>query len=375
MPYNRAFYTLANYLGIVPEYDALRGKPSSPCNRIYRFALFAFTVVGSVYNVYGDFAYRFPNLQTNVIVLNCLFKFGTYFICTSTILGALLWNQEKYKDFFRIMNSVDQRLYMKSNKESMNLETATINILMITVIVLEIYVQVSIHGVNLLQYSIYEYFQSLFMTISCLVQYNFLLSVVIRLNHLNVLLEKKLQVVGNEVEHTKKKYKWFTDRSIETAPQIYTSITELIDIFNNIFGWKIFYTTIRTIVQILLSMNNIIIYGIEKSTIMSDYKYFNIAVYVLWLMMEIIYCVILASGANKILDKSQETLLISYKILCLLPVETNCNERTNLNFLVQEISFRPLILSAAGFFTIDYTMVLTIITSVASYLIVVIQFN
>lgn len=87
----------------------------------------------------------------------------------------------------------------------------------------------------------------------------------------------------------------------------------------------------------------------------------------------------LASTCDATIREAQKTPIITYKLLQTLPLESSDplerDLREDLLLLSEQTSLRTPSFSAAGFFTVDYTMLFTLLGSVTSYLIVLIQFN
>ncbi|XP_074042679.1 uncharacterized protein [Leptinotarsa decemlineata] len=86
---------------------------------------------------------------------------------------------------------------------------------------------------------------------------------------------------------------------------------------------------------------------------------------------------LLAYAGNRISSEATKTICICYKFLNELNSSTHYETRIiedELHFLVEQLSQRKPCLSASGFFTINFTMVGFILSSITSYIIVAIQF-
>lgn len=86
--------------------------------------------------------------------------------------------------------------------------------------------------------------------------------------------------------------------------------------------------------------------------------------------------ILLAVPCELAAKEAKYTGILSYKLLIQIPRSSgNSAIREELNILIQQSTNRPPYFSAAGFFNVDYTMLLIILGSFTSYLVVIIQFN
>lgn len=87
----------------------------------------------------------------------------------------------------------------------------------------------------------------------------------------------------------------------------------------------------------------------------------------------------LAVSCQQTCVEAHKTALISYKLLLELPMTEKTSPahvlREEILLLTHEVEQRPCVFTAAGFFNVDCTMLLEIAASVASYVIIVLQFK
>ncbi|KAK9710413.1 7tm Chemosensory receptor [Popillia japonica] len=171
-------------------------------------------------------------------------------------------------------------------------------------------------------------------------------------------------------------------KNIEILTMIYGILTEITDLFNDLFGWQILAIFIYTLIGLLTSLNFIALFVPRCEEIVSDYDIntgFFIVVVLDFTIFAIINNYILAKLADSIYEEAKQTSLICYKILQETPSKHILSDeqeiRGHLSFLAQEATLRSTKISAAGFFEVDYTMVFLLFTSVTTYIVVLIQFN
>ncbi|XP_071051136.1 putative gustatory receptor 28b [Onthophagus taurus] len=161
--------------------------------------------------------------------------------------------------------------------------------------------------------------------------------------------------------------------SVKTWIETYTILTETIDLFNRVFGWQILLIFINSLLGLLVPINNFLV----SSTHGLDDAYF--AVFARYLFFILFSGVFLSKIADNTHEESRRTGLLCYKILQSLPEDNLWNKsfqfREEMVFFAKETCLRCPKFSAAGFLTVDFSMLFVLINSMSTYVVVLIQFN
>ncbi|XP_018565913.1 putative gustatory receptor 2a [Anoplophora glabripennis] len=153
-------------------------------------------------------------------------------------------------------------------------------------------------------------------------------------------------------------------------------ISELIFLVNEIFGFKIFLLISNIILNIIVCADRLINFSVKQIKI--DKDVLIIISSSLFMILFVAFGAILSISCDKTASEARRTSLISYKILMNYP---SCPRTTRekiikeeLILLAEHISRRKVHFSA-GIFTVDYSMLFMIFGSIATYLVIILQFK
>ncbi|KAI4457571.1 invertebrate gustatory receptor [Holotrichia oblita] len=153
----------------------------------------------------------------------------------------------------------------------------------------------------------------------------------------------------------------------------------MVEHFNKIYGWTLLCIHINIIASLLVSLDFIIEFKSDTNTLKDQYGLEFILLMSMWSLMALGLGILLASIANSTINEAQNTSNVSYKLLQYVPPSSNNIQdrelREDLLLLSEQSSLRTPCFTAAGFFNVDYTMLFTLLSSITSYLVVLIQFS
>ncbi|GJQ69283.1 hypothetical protein Trydic_g6420 [Trypoxylus dichotomus] len=198
----------------------------------------------------------------------------------------------------------------------------------------------------------------------------------------NVLLEDVVARSEKEMANLTGKYalsRFKREYSVKHIIRIYIGLNKIIDCINKLYGWTLLCLNINIISSLLLSFDFIIEYTSEANVLREKSGMSFIFLMLIWSVFSLILGVLLANLAHSTVLEIQNTSRLSYKLLQYIPCDTSNmmleEMREDLVLLSEQMSLRTPSFSAAGFFSIDYTMLFTLLSSITSYLVVLIQFN
>ncbi|KRT83084.1 hypothetical protein AMK59_3661, partial [Oryctes borbonicus] len=146
-----------------------------------------------------------------------------------------------------------------------------------------------------------------------------------------------------------------------------------------LYGWTLLCLNINIICSLLHSFDFLIEYASASGILRERSGLRFVFLMLSWSIFSLIVGALLANLAHSTILEIQNTSHLSYKLLQQIPCKTTSailqEMREDLVLLSEQMSLRTPHFSAAGFFNIDYTMLFNVLSSITSYLVVLIQFN
>ncbi|XP_065157233.1 putative gustatory receptor 28a [Atheta coriaria] len=144
---------------------------------------------------------------------------------------------------------------------------------------------------------------------------------------------------------------------------LHKNLCDLVALFNEIYG-----------LNMLISMFQTIIYVLRLClAVLYAPQFIFIAFVLMWTFNAIIQCIIVAAMCQKVVYEADKTITLSYKALyhySNMPVM-----KQKLFILSQQTAARCPQFTAAGFFSVDNSMLFTFVNLITNYVIVFIQFS
>ncbi|CAH1995676.1 unnamed protein product [Acanthoscelides obtectus] len=364
---------LSEKLGITPTINLDTMKIKS--NKYYPSAAAAVVTLCSLLN-FWDTLKMIPNVRGTSTVLEILWSIFDLLRSLVTIAVAY-FRAELWDTFLNLFRNFDDRLNKKEQKivkkDIIIVEIIFHHALLLGIFIYDSMMELS-KGKDQLFFVKYIGYYHCFLSI--LVELHFASALRKRYKKINMLLLKTTDlqnILNNFIAH------YGTTgvdnlRSIKEVTDYYLLLSELVDIFNKLFGWQIFLLTESTIIQILLVLNTVMLsldssqHSLDALHDLGDLFFVvaGAACLIFFQVMVILYC----EDVNK---ESRNTLKICYNLQ--ESVQMNSEEKKELAILCDVVGLLKTRTTASGFYTINKNVISRVFAYIFSYSIVLIQFS
>ncbi|KAI4457570.1 invertebrate gustatory receptor [Holotrichia oblita] len=387
MKYIEPLFHLTSVFAIIPPFDFGNNKINYGLKyKILRVLVIFYITAGFVYGFIEKAYYLQPLIHNTVVVVNYLTFISYFLINILTVLSGNFYNFDHLKKLLETLVGIDKILHRyhkgKGTDTTTYIKTELFlgfSILFVAIIFDYILWYRATDGA--LQISaIYENTQRIQTHIMMHLICNFISCIRYRYRDANSLLteivtKKETSNFNGKLFLNKLKQEY----NVRDVIKIYIGLNKMIDCINKLYGWTLLCLNINIIATLLLSFDFIIEYTSEANTLREKNGISFILLMFVWSLFSLVLGVLLASLAHSTTLVIQSTSHLSYKLLQYLPCDTMNplmqEMREDLVLLSEQMSSRTPSFSAAGFFDIDYTMLFTLLSSITSYLVVLIQFN
>ncbi|KRT85120.1 hypothetical protein AMK59_615 [Oryctes borbonicus] len=158
--------------------------------------------------------------------------------------------------------------------------------------------------------------------------------------------------------------------ALHDMAKILASLSDLIRLFNELFGWTLFTLTLSIIMGILMYINNaIVFFG------MLDVKW--VAIFIFWSCFHYYLSIILASASAQTTKKARSLGKTSLNLMVALrssPIKMKMISACQLMVLASRAYVNPPIFSIQGFFIVDYKWFFFIVNFTTSYIVVLLYY-
>ncbi|KAF2893220.1 hypothetical protein ILUMI_12954 [Ignelater luminosus] len=345
---------------------------------------YVLSVIGRVHDCYPYFA------NATLVVTDALFGFVLTVANVISILIPLSYTRTNFVTFLNAFATVDDFLVRNGKNVEKKYKFLVVqlifgHVVMLTLFVYDAYVWLTSVGMKQYRNYIFRDIQSYYSSVVIMMIYNLLLSLTCRFRSLNELLDNLcpfdlMDNVNVLCELKVRVTQLQPYRRVQQISQVYEVLITQIIYFNRVFGWQILFITATIVVGLLNTLDILIVYGVFKNN-HGSLTFGNdlIILSIFWSVLHFIFGTIVAASCDSATKEAQRTAEICYKLLLSLPAMPEKSQdralREQLYLLAQLSSQRCPGFSAAGFFRVDYSMLLALFGSVTSYVIVVIQFN
>nr|CAI5869140.1 unnamed protein product [Callosobruchus analis] len=154
------------------------------------------------------------------------------------------------------------------------------------------------------------------------------------------------------------------------AVKVLNILFECVDICNKVFGVVILLMSFCTVITILSSFNTTLIMLQEKTLTIEVFtnNVCDFFIFLIWISFIISSCDLLKEEVDSVTK-------LCCKLQHSLPHPQACKERIELLSLAHRISYGSVTISAAGFYDVDLSLIISIFTHVGTYSIALIQFS
>nr|WKF45111.1 gustatory receptor 3 [Podabrus annulatus] len=387
------FFRLIILLGIIPPHSTIMGNNKSILQRFYKlYVIFLILIIILVCILTIFYHYRIIQtalLNFTLVVTDSALDVTATICNMATILAptflysasldALLTN---YQYVCRKTSFMEEMLKITSTKQFI-IHLIVSHIIIVTLIAYDAYVTIMVFGLGQYSAFIFRKVQIYHNFMTILTIYIFVKFIKAQLEKTNSYLTEILEARGITGENKNLAIEAFTtsDDNDKTACSEIRQVTKVyenhllqIALFNKVFGCQMFFLTFTFVMGFLNSINLIILSYISNSHV--DFQAELIIVQVLWTLWQLVIGGLAVVKCTEAEETGRKIGDVCLNALTNLPYSSE-NERIKeeLNFLNCLVNQKSPTFSAAGFFSINYTLLLSIIGSITSYVIVLIQFN
>lgn len=204
-------------------------------------------------------------------------------------------------------------------------------------------------------YSIFicEYVQTTFMFFMVILMYNLSLAIGYRFE----IFTKKLMVI--------KKDKIFDYFHLKHLQKLYVKLDNAVNIFNEVFGWLLLILIVDIIFSLLITFTLLIF---------STYKFITLYVQLLWSASFLACVIFMASSCEKTKFECEKVKVLCHKILSGVERRPeNFRFLEELKLLCGYANKHTTVFTAAGFFNVDYSILIPFFEAVIINVVVILQ--
>ncbi|XP_017776026.1 PREDICTED: uncharacterized protein LOC108562262 [Nicrophorus vespilloides] len=355
---------------------------------LYGSAVACFLLLSYVFTTYGKFVYMKESMTVTGFLIDIGSDLTLIMANLISIVGINLMNGSTVCIFLTNMKKIDCEFqYLPSDCKHSNMrfvmEMILIHIYMIIFIAYNVYTWVSSLGWDTYIYFCLRDFQNYYIIVLAILMRNYAYAIKYRMEVLNGILTRREWTQSDKIciadysgcvsANLKTKPHWTLKKIIKQ----FTNLTNLIDMYNTIFGWQFVSLYVVIVINLLLPINLALIYGSGDKDI-NGFKYGSelVALCIMWASLPIITAIAIFSACNHATEKIRHTSVIAYNLIQELGEAPNdMNYKQELQELAELATNKCPSFSAAGFYTVNYSVLFGLVGSITSYLIVLIQFN
>lgn len=307
-------YYLANFLALAPPIH-FNNKQLSVA--IFKFKLWAlavgFMIVSTyVYCMNGTSETIFKSNKMTTTVIEIIFFLFTTAANVISVFGAAFFNMDSWFNMQRILNRIEHELpQIYTTNKHLTLHYLIIvfgNLVFGGILAFDVYINENVYGIAVYQYylilRIQYYFIFVVVILSCASAWNIRkifenfneVLIKIKPNHMYVVKVKHSNSISpitlerfNNLNHVK------------STTKLFTILSDLVELYNKIFGWQILILMGIVLMTLLESFNFIMVSGISGEEEMI--KLFNVEKLSLSLLSTLQFLVIIQLFLNVILTK------------------------------------------------------------------------
>ncbi|KAJ8984240.1 hypothetical protein NQ317_007472 [Molorchus minor] len=359
---------------------------TAPLKKSSRFKYYSFTImtaiiietVYSTHELWTSSSAMLFNGTSLVLRIFCILSFAIMNVVTMVV--AVL-NAETWITFMKLFQFIDCKLnkgqtIVSPAKSNLKMELLFWHCLMFCFFGYDGYLWYTNNGLAWLKFYICTYINAYYGAITVLLVAHFASAIRERFKRVNNILIKTngLRNVINAFISNGAADKINNLQNTDEVTECYLLLTELVDMFNKLFGWQIFFMTVNIVVQILEIVNglmNDVVYSQGSSNVLYDSRIviFLVASLLLILFLHarvVIFC-------EDINNESRNTLTICYNLQ--QTVDPNSDDRKELIILGDLVDLLKPKTNAARYYDINRGLLSRVFGYLISYSIVIIQFS
>ncbi|XP_028130739.1 gustatory and pheromone receptor 39a-like [Diabrotica virgifera virgifera] len=370
-------YDLLKFAEIAAVTPPLNRKKQELTNfKYYHIIVIVLTIIFAAYSSYGIIVYFIPRFNGTSTTLRLI---CVIIIALLNILSVLVaaCNVHTWNMFLKVFKHLDQKLKYQSQKENniLKVELSMYYLVLFTIFGYDAYIWYSNYHWDLFKFVLFKYVSFIHANVMMLVILHFASALSNRYKKINNLLIKSndFHNIFNSLIGKGSKDKLNNLKSIKEVTDYYLLLSDLVEMFNKLFGWQIFIVT-EYILLFFLEFSNGLMLSLDpaqKSGVYHDLR--TVLSLVLFSLLTICYQAMIILYCENVNKESRNTLSICYKLQ--ETVDPMSEERKELAILSDVVNFMKTKINASGFYTIDRSLLGRFFAYMFSYSIVLLQFN
>ncbi|KAG5873900.1 hypothetical protein JTB14_005511 [Gonioctena quinquepunctata] len=283
--------------------------------------------------------------------------------------------------FLKFLKYLDEKLNQGREdriqpKSLLKIELLFYHIIILTIFVYDAYVWCTNYKWIIFRFCLFRYINFYHCIITMLVVLHFASALSGRYKRINKLLVKSndLHNIINSFIPKGNTKQINNLKSIKEVTDYYLLLSEMVDMFNRLFGWQIFLVT-ENIIFLLLDVANSFMVSLDHSQKFSEGndEIGTIVLLISISVMMIIFHSRVVLHCEDVNRESRQTLTICYNLQ--QTVEPDSEERKELIILSDVVNLLKTRTNAAGFYYVDRGLLSRVFAYIFSYSIVLVQFN
>nr|CAH7768612.1 unnamed protein product [Callosobruchus chinensis] len=385
----RAFFLLLQVLSLFLPFDFINVEAFYKTNlfrKCYSVVWSAVLVLGCAYREWFNAVTLYKTTRPSNIILHILEISSLAAICVISVLSAEFLHKENWGQYLKIQSILKCKLHMKKvNRRRSNvvLEILLGHALLIVIIGVNQYggavyddssVSLIPRAMNFFVKNVFYYYIFL---ITCIIHNTILL-----LRNDFISLKSFLMDSFGSAKYLRSSFLGTNSPNLTfvvgpkalngllEATKVLNILFECVDICNKVFGVVILLMSFCTVITILSSFNTTLIMLQEKTLTIEVFinNACDFFIFLIWISFIISSCDLLKEEVDSVTK-------LCCKLQHSLPHPQACKERMELLSLARRISYGSITISAAGFFDVDLSLIISIFTCVGTYSIALIQFS
>lgn len=278
--YLKPIYKLSNLLGLAPPYDFdnFESKTQNHFYKYYCTAILCFLITTYIYSMYGSISRLYQLSQTTTIIIQILYYLFIMILNVITVFGSFIQNKLSWKKMLDTFKKLDSQINLMAKKRllisTFNLQIIVGHLLLITVLGYDAYVGQDAYGIELFQYFICIKLEFYLIFITVILMCHFALAIKNRFESFNEIL-RKITIANTPYIISKKSnsispinINIFTSKgNLKNITRMFSTLSELVNLYNKIFGWQILVLMGIVLMALLESFNFIMVYGIASKEV------------------------------------------------------------------------------------------------------------
>ncbi|XP_065169569.1 gustatory receptor 68a-like [Atheta coriaria] len=358
----KPLHIIGKYLGIWPSFDT---STMEVCNCYFWYGVLMLIILISqqIYMILGRVTIL-DQIDNSVFITMLLADVTTTATNISAIVNINFLQAKRLQTFLQEIHSLEStfcniRKDECGERRRFYIELITGHIVIAAYMIYNTWQWTGVIGWQMSQYSLMHDLQFYHILIMVLLIRNYVLLIKYKIETLNFMLEN--------CGPNKYNQEW----NLDSLSKLYTKVSNVIDGFNEIFGWNLMVLQVQLIANLLGPLNLALVYG--GATFMGKQMDFNLYILCfIWFITPLMNMLTVISACDKTKREAAKVPKICYN---LISDSTDEEYIKKVKSLALQGELQKPEFSAAGFLTFDYSLVFPTMTSILSYFIVLIQFR